>query len=169
MKYFSEVLEEMFDSEADLHQAEKVYHNQIQELKNDIDVVTELNDNGVEVPVVEVQGKSVDLNALSRYKKELAKEVEAAEAAVEEAYADYAEAQEKCKKILEESNDQMVALLNPAKAAIEEAERNRLAAVRKFNKEFGPFKTTYTGDRAVKEFYRAMNQIHCSFDRLFRF
>lgn len=167
MKFYSEELGELFDTEKELVEAEDAFKETLKGLSEVVDEVAELNDNGVTVPHISVNGRSVDLNEISKQKKLFAKEVERAEQTLEEAYANYALAQEQCKKIIEDSNNEMVALLEPAREAVEKAERDRLTAIKRFNKEFGPFKTTYSGDRALKEFYQALDRINSPFGSLF--
>lgn len=93
--------------------------------------------------------------SVTKRKKELAKAISNADAAVQKAYQDYETAKATVRKILEESNEQMMNIINPAKEAITNAEKLRMDAILAYTKEFGSYQSVYTGERAVEEFNRA--------------
>ena len=103
----------------------------------------------------------------SRLRKELAGEVETAEQELKKAYEDYDAARDVAAKILEESNQRILDLLKPAKEAIRDAEKKRVEAICRFNKECGPYQKTYTGDKAITEFNRISKQMDNLFGDMF--
>lgn len=104
----------------------------------------------------------------SKLKKKLSGEVDKAEEALKKAYADYEAAKERARKILEESNQQMLDILNPAKKAVEDAELAKTQAIKNFNKECGPYQKIYTGEAAQAELDRFNKQFNNLFVDLFK-
>lgn len=104
----------------------------------------------------------------SKLKKKLSGEVDKAEENLKKAYADYEAAKEAAKKILEESNKQMLDILKPAKKAVEEAELAKAQAIKNFNKECGPYQKIYTGEAAQAELDRFNKQFNNLFVDFFK-
>ncbi len=148
MKYYSEILEQFYD-DADKLIADETAH---------------LEMIAAEEARLEEQKKKE-----TNRKKTLATAIEVADAELEKAYKEFEAAKESCKKILDESNAKMVEILKPATELVKNAERARLDAVKAFNKEFGVFKTSYTGERAQKEFERSSKIFEELFKHCFRF
>ena len=170
MKYYSELLKEMFDNVDELNAAEKALNTQMKEMVKEAISEQKLDKNNTKIPAVSIMNEAVDSEDLVvKRKKELAKNIEVAEKALEEAYAKFELAKSKCKKILEESNEQMCSIIDPASNDVRVAEMKKFEAISKFNEEFGPFRTMYTGDRAAREFDRAMDRFNSIFDSLIMF
>lgn len=119
MKYYSEKLNKLFDSEKELKAAEKVFED-----KN-------------------IQKENT--------KKELSMKIEAAETALDAAHKNYEVVREEAAKLMDESNKQILHMMNDAKAKITEAERVRTDAIVAFNQQFGTYRANYTGERAQRE------------------
>lgn len=139
MKFYSEVLEKVFDDVDTLNSEEAAYQKKLAEQKAKEDAIT------------------------SR-KKELAKAVEVADNELDAAYEAYEEAKKTCDEMREETKRLIAEIMEPATQIVKTAQAKRLEAIQNFNKEFGAFRTTYTGDRAQKEFERSLS----SFDTLFK-
>jgi len=139
MKFYSEVLEKVFDDVDTLKSEEAAYQKELAEQKAKEDAIT------------------------SR-KKELAKAVEVADNELDAAYEAYEEAKKTCDEMREETKRLIAEIMEPATQIVKTAQAKRLEAIQNFNKEFGAFRTTYTGDRAQKEFERSL----ASFDTLFK-
>lgn len=139
MKFYSEVLEKVFDDVDTLNSEEAAYQQKLAEQKAKEDAIT------------------------SR-KKELAKAVEVADNELDAAYEAYEEAKKTCDEMREETKRLIAEIMEPATQIVKTAQAKRLEAIQNFNKEFGAFRTTYTGDRAQKEFERSLS----SFDTLFK-
>lgn len=108
-----------------------------------------------EADLVEAEQKSAELKEKREAtKKELAKKVESADARVEAARDAYKAVQEEIDKIVEEANQKIKDLIEPAKKEIKDAEYARAEAIREFNSKYGVYTTTYSGDRAIKEYER---------------
>ena len=144
MKYYSDIVNKVFDSEEECVNAEKEFNEK------------------KEAAEAERKAKAA---LVSKEKKELSDAVEAAESKLSKAYEEYDLAKEEVKKILEESNQKALDILNPAKEAIREAQKERYTAISEFNKKYGIYTAQYTGDRAFKEFKRATNWIEDFFNR----
>jgi hypothetical protein len=119
MKFYSEKLNKLFDTEAALKDAEKI---------------------------LEKECKKHELG-----KRALSQKIEEAEVALEEAYVNYDKVREEAARILDESNKQVIELLNTAKGKITEAEKARTDAIVAFNQQYGTYRANYTGERAKRE------------------
>lgn len=144
MRFYSELLNKLFDTEKECKEAEEKYNKEKEEKE------------------AERKSKAA---LVSKEKKELSDAVEAAEAKLTKAYEEYDLVKEEVKKILEESNQRALDLLNPAKEAIREAQKERYTAISEFNKKYGIYTAQYTGDKAFKEFKRATSWIEDFFNR----
>ena len=142
MKFYSELLEKFYDQPEALLEAEVAYQKKLKE------------DKAAET-------------SLTARKKELATAVDKADAELDAAYRELDDAKVRCKAILDESNKMMNEILDPATKKVKDAQRARVDAIRAFNKEFGVFRTSYTGDKAVKEFERTSRLIDELFSHSF--
>lgn len=128
-KYYSESLNKYFDSAAECLKAEAEFE---------------------EKKIAEEKKQ----NEVSKRKKAMADAIERADIAIEDAYNDLAEAKEKARKIMEESNKEIEEILSAAKKAVTDAENSKIKAISEFNKEFGVYKVSYTGDKAKEAIER---------------
>ena len=142
MKFYSEVLEKVFDDVDTLNSEEAAYQKKLAEQKAKEDAIT------------------------SR-KKELAKAVEVADNELDAAYEAYKEAKKTCDEMREETRRLIAEIMEPATQIVKTAQAKRLEAIQNFNKEFGAFRTTYTGDKAQKEFERSLASFDTLFEQLF--
>lgn len=130
MKFYSEILKNFYDTEAQCHEAEEV-HNK------------------------ELEAKKMQESLVSKEKKQMSKRIEECDVALENAYAAYEAAKEKAKEILEKSNQEISDIITPAYDEVKKAQRQKLEALQDFNRKFGTYTTTYNGEKAVQEFNRA--------------
>ena len=107
-------------------------------------------------------------SAISARKKQLVKDIEAADKRVKDAYDERVKTKEKVQEILEESNKKMMTMLDDANVKVREAEKARRDAIIAYNKEFGTYQAVYTGDRAQKEFDRLTKQFDSTFTDMIR-
>ena len=142
MKYYSEILDQMFDSGEALIDAEMAH-------------VTKLEKEEAERKAKE--------SALTNRKKELAKNIETCELNLEAAYKQLEEAKRSAQSIIDAATKNAQEMVKPAIENVNNLQRDRVKAISAFNKEFGPFKTAYTGERAQQEFER-LNKV---FNRFF--
>lgn len=144
MKFYSEKLNELFDTLEALEAAENKKTAKAKKTLRVDEAVKEDKPVEPEVPT----------------RKQLAAAVDAADEAVKEAYVKYAEAksavEELSKKYLEEIDN----ILEPAKKAVKDAEQNRYEAIRRFNDSYGAYQVTYTGAKAADEFMKAISSIN---------
>ena len=84
-------------------------------------------------------------------KKQYSQRIENAETKLTNANHLYNVAKEKAKKILEDSNKQIEEILKAAQTEVEKASTEKLNAICEFNKKFGNYTTTLTGEKAAIE------------------
>lgn len=136
MKYYSEITKKLYDDEEALFEEEVAFAEAAERAEEE---------------------KKLAEQKVSARKKELSKCIEDADDALDLAHQMLAEAKVKCKEILDTANKEVSEVMNGATKAVKEAEIVRIKAVEEFNKEFGPFKVSYTGDRARREMERAFD------------
>ena len=96
--------------------------------------------------------RAAEEKALTTRKKELADKVDIAESALDEAYNHYREVQRECSLKLQEAGE-----------VVKKAEAEKVNAIKEFNKQFGVYRTCYTGEKAQKEFDRLFDSFWNSF------
>lgn len=146
MKFYSEHTKKFYDSEEDCKNAEEEFNRQKAEK--------------------EEEEKSKML-AVSKEKKELANAIETADANLNKAYEEYELAQKEAKKIMDEAIQKSNEILTPAKENIKNAQVEKYKAISAFNKKYGTYTTTYTGDKAYNEFRRTSDWIDNLFSKFF--
>lgn len=107
-------------------------------------------------------------SAISARKKELATCVKEAEDKLAAAQTDLEEAREAARKIVEEAQAKAKDIVRVAADAYKEASTARYQAIREFNKEFGTYTTTYTGQKALEEYRRTLNHFDDLFNNIFK-
>lgn len=140
MLYFSELTKETYSSPEACMEAEKNYKKEQADLE-------------------------AKKSASTKRKKELAKSIEDADSKLTEANELYEVARQKAAEILDKSNKEAKQILDDAQDLVKQAQKNKLDAILNFNKEFGTYTTTYTGERAASEFNNTMRR----FDDTFKF
>lgn len=150
MKYYSEKLNQMFDTPEALEAAENTAKKSC---KHKACVKTDVNEK---CSCKDEASKNVE----NPSKKQLAANVDAAEEKLKAAYAEYDVAKKQIEELSKTYLESVDAILTPAKEAVKKAEQERYAAIRKFNESFGAYQVTLTGDRAAKEMMRALNELN---------
>lgn len=149
MKYYSEKLDQLFDSMEELELAENPPKKKSSKSKT---VVEQMENTSVSTPS----------------KKQLAAAVESADEAVKEAYAQYETAKSKVEELSQKYLTEVKTILEPAQKAVKEAEQKRYEAIRNFNDSYGAYQVTYTGARAADEMMKAISNINTRANKLFR-
>ena len=147
MKFYSEKLDKLFDTPEALAEAEAGAKK-----KGTKKAITE--------KVIEEPAQIT--------RKQLSADVEAADEAVKEAYANYETAKVKAEELSKKYLDEVNAILEPAQKAVKDAERKRYEAIKKFNDNFGAYQVTYTGARAADELVKAINNMNARANKVFR-
>lgn len=132
MKYYSELLDKLFDSDEALVKAENDFNDQL--LK-----------------------KEEDKKQISKEKKELSQKIEEAEAALDAAYENYEKAKAKVVELKKETDQKCQDIIKEAKLQLKAAQDCKYARVQSFNEKYGPYSVSYTGDRALKEMNRHLS------------
>ncbi len=130
MKYYSEILDQLFDNSEQLLDAEMAHVNKLEK---------------------EAEERKAKENALTNRKKELAKNIELCEANLDVAYKQLEEVRLSAQSVIDAATKKAEEMLKPAIDNVNTLHKDRVRAISAFNKEFGPFKTTYTGDKAQQE------------------
>ena len=102
----------------------------------------------------------------SKRKRELDKAIQLAQQKVDQANNEYEVAKQKATKLLEESNKQIKEILDNAEKAVKDAEEEKYKAISNFNKEFGTYKVTVTGEKAAEQLNKALKQLETPFTSL---
>ena len=136
MKYYSEKLKTLFDSEDSLLEAE--------------------NKAEAEAKAKE-EAAAKEKAELSKAKQTLANAIDIADKQLDDAYAKLQEARDAVDKIYKEAAIEADEILTPAKNAVNEAEKAKRDAIAAFNDKFGVYRKVYDGDKAEKEFNRFIN------------
>lgn len=154
MKFYSEILDKVFDTPEQLKVEEDKYaiKQKAQEKKR----------------IAQEQATKAN-EALEQSKKQYAKAIEDADEKVKEAYNNLSLAQEKAKILSEEYIKELNNIMTPAREAVREAEATKLEAIRQFNQKFGVYKVSYTGNKAVEEYIRAINMFDNTFNIIDKF
>lgn len=152
MKYYSEKLNEVFDTPEALEAAENAVKKSCKHKSCTKTDVNNLNNK--------CDCKDASKNVEGPTKKQLAANVDEAEEKLKAAYAEYEVAKKQIEELSKTYLESVEAILTPAKEAVKKAEQERYAAIRKFNESFGAYQVTLTGDRAAKEMMRAINEMN---------
>lgn len=137
MKFYSEKLKKLFNTEAELVEAEKRQEE-------------------------EIAAEELKKKEISNEKKKAATKIESATEAYEKASEEFEltkkellkkldDAEEKAAKIISEANDAVEKELKEAKEKLRQAKIDKVNAIADFNKDFGPYKKVYTGQDALKK------------------
>lgn len=142
MKYFSEKTNKSYDTEKECINAEKQFD-------------------------LEQKEKEKKVSEVSKRKKELANRIEEAEKKISEANKLYDIAKETATSIINEANKKAKELLTNAQEELKKAGAEKFNAVREFNKEFGTYTTTITGEKAAEDFEKIIRHFNNIFDTMF--
>lgn len=92
-------------------------------------------------------------------KAKLAKEVEDADKALDEAYEGLKLAKEQVEELQKEYDQKVDEIMNPARDRVRECIKLRADAIKNFNDNFGVYTTTYSGNKALNEFAKTAAMI----------
>ena len=126
MKFYSEKLKRLFDTQKELEDAE---HEKF--LKEQL--------------VKEKENKKAS------EKEEYKKRIENARLVLKECRERYQKAREEAARILEESNAQAEKVLDEAEEPLKQAKNNLQDYITDYTKKFGAYKVTYTGEEAEEK------------------
>lgn len=147
MKVYSEQTKEFYDTIEACEEAEKKYQEEKQALE---------------------EKKAEEAALVSKEKKELSKAIEDADKELTLANELYEKARDKAAEILDKSNKEASKILDDAGVAVKKAEEKRLAAIIAFNKKFGKYTKTITGEKAAEEFNKSVKRVDDLFKSIFR-
>lgn len=146
MKFYSETLDKVFETEKECLKAER-------------DFALEQKKKEEERKTQEEKAKE-EKALISKQKKECADKIAKAEEELRIAQENYKVAQDKAAQILEESNKQVTDLLNTAQEEIKKAQRAKRDAIVEFSNKFGAYTKSYTGEKAIEEFNKALDTLN---------
>lgn len=142
MKYLSEVLNKVFDSEEELKEAEAK-------------AAEEKEKEAAEKALVSKEKKEY-ANAIQKVDEEVAKKQEA-----------FLEARKQAQKILSDAQAEANKIVRAASKELSEAQEKRFEALKAFNEKFGPYSISYTGEKAYNEFKKTLDWFNSFFDFIF--
>ena len=87
-------------------------------------------------------------------KAKLAKAIDDADKALDEAYEGLKLAKEQVEELQKEYDSKVDEIMNPAHDRIKECTKARADAIKEFNDKFGVYTTTYTGNKVLQEFVK---------------
>lgn len=146
MKFYSEKLDKLFDTEELLNKAEIEAHEKEVALKK------------------ETEAKELQK---TNEKKELAKSVEIAENELDIKYKEYDSAKEQARAILKDAQNKANKLVSDAYNNVKKAQENKYKAVENFNKKFGAYTKVYNGTDAYKEYLKTVDRFNSLFSDYF--
>lgn len=142
MQYYSEILDQVFQTEKECLEQEKKFK---------------------EEKKIKDKQEQEEKAAISRDKKYLADKIEEANKNLKLANENYKLAQEDAKNIIEEANQEASEILKTAKELVRTAEKEKVDAVMNFNKKYGVYTTVLTDDKVLEEFNRTMELLKQDF------
>lgn len=117
----------------------------------------------------EKAAKDLSINKEPEGRKTLARKVEEADVAVDCAYTKYEEALKQAAEIVRKANEEATQLRKNAAQEVRKAEATKNEAIRAFNEKFGPYTKVYSGDKALKEYHKAVDRLTSDFIDAFPF
>ena len=90
-------------------------------------------------------------------KAAMAKAVEEADLQLELAYEELEQAKAKVKELQKMYDAEVDRIMNPVMETINKRVEDRTKAIQEFNKKFGTYTTTYSGNKAINEFLKTSN------------
>lgn len=142
VKYFSEVLNKYYDSEEEVLEAEKEFNER--KLKE--------------------ENKKKEL---ANNKKVMASAIEKAQKELEFAEEELEKANRQAEEIFSKAYEDALALIKPAKDKVEDCQKAKYQAIKEFNKVYGPYSVSYTGEKAYNEWKRSFERLDSIFNRFF--
>ena len=122
-----------------------------------------------ELKDAEKAAKDLAINKEPEGKRTLAKNVEEADVAVDFAYTKYEEALKQAAEILRKANEEATKIRRDAAQEVRKAEATKKEAIRCFNEKYGPYTKIYSGDKALKEYHKAVDRLTTDFIDAFLF
>ena len=142
MKYYSEVVNKLFDSQEELESAEKAAKEQKEK-------------------------EAVEKALVSKEKKACADIVKATESSVDDAREKYNAAKKEAQEIISKAYAEARSILSEASKELSAAQEKRYEALKSFNAKYGPYTMSYTGEKAYNEWKKAVESFNTFFDRFF--
>lgn len=153
MKYYSEKLDKLFEDAIELEKAEKVHDEKVKEAKAKAEEAA--------------ARKKAEAIAISKDKKILCDEIDAAQLKLKEAYKNLNVVKEEAAKKLEEAKQEFNSTIEPARQEVKHAQNNLQNAILRFNKKYGIYSKTYTTDDVLEEFYMMNSYFNDIFNSIF--
>ena len=143
MKYYSESTGEFYPSVEECEQAEKAYSE--------------------EKAAKEAKEKEA-LTVTSKRRKELADNIKKIDKEISAAEDELHSVCKEAEKIMNEAKEKASSMRFKAQQNLREKKKERLEAIQAFNKEFGVYTRTYTGEDALSEYVSAFKTLDDLFD-----
>lgn len=141
MKYYSENLNILFDSQEELEKAEKE--------------ATERKEK-----------EAAEKAQVSKEKKACSDIVKAADAKVEDAREKFLAARKEAREILDEADKKAREVIRAASKELSAAQEERYDALKNFNDKYGPYTMSFTGEKAYTEWKKAVEMFNNFFNHM---
>ena len=154
MRYYSDILDQVFETEELCRQAEEEYIKAMDPPEEDggTDECTDCSTKS-----------SVDRkDSVTPTKKDLADRVQECEEKLKEAYELHSVAEQKANEISKRYLEELDKIMSPANKSVKDAEAAKYKAIRDFNDAYGVYRASYTGAKAAEEFKRAIKQFEAT-------
>lgn len=99
-------------------------------------------------------------------KAKLAKNIEEAKAAVDDAYIQFDEAKAKVEELQKEYDAKVNEIMDPVRSNLQKCVAAKRDAIQEFNKNYGAYTTVYKGNDAINEWIKTAKSIDKIFNRL---
>lgn len=153
MKIYSEVTKQMYDSVKECQKAEEAYAKQ--------QIEAEEKAKALEAKVAEEKAIA------SKKRKELSDAIEKAEEEYVAAFNMYDVARKQADEIILDAKKKASEVVAAAAKEVEKASEKKMKAVSEFNKEFGPYRTVVTGNKAVELHNKLLSNVNRMWPNLF--
>ena len=148
MKFYSSILNKFYDTEEECLADEKKYEELTSMKQQNLERQTTISDD---------DSKNQDNNQTkvdSNEKKQCVKKIEEADRDLELEYLKYTEAKKKVIDLKKKNDAECEKILTDARKSLKDAQDKKFAAVQLFNEKYGPYKVSYTGEKALQEMRR---------------
>ena len=152
MKFYSNLLGKFYDTQEECLAEEKEYEKLTTTKENPQTTADNLTQEDCE-KLRKFVVDNVTKNDSSE-KKQYVKKIEEADTNLDAQYLKYNEAKKKVIELKKKNDAECEKILTEARKELKDAQDKKFAAVQLFNEKYGPYKVSYTGEKALQEMRR---------------
>ena len=109
----------------------------------------------------------MNINALMQQAQKMQRDLAKAQKELEFAEEELEKANKQAEEIFSKAYEDALALIKPAKDKVEDCQKAKYQAIKEFNKVYGPYSVSYTGEKAYNEWKRSFERLDSIFNRFF--